>query len=60
MASERWTYRVERFKPGFFGFSSARLEECLNQLGMQGWELIAAVQTHSLRGAMPYLKKPLA
>lgn len=44
MADSRWTYKVIDFKGSFFraSVSPQQIEEELNRLGMQGWELVAA------------------
>jgi hypothetical protein len=42
--SSRWQYKVVELKAGFLGLKAARIEETLAPLGMQGWELTAAVQ----------------
>ena len=57
MANERWTYQVVEVKPGFFGSARDAVQERLNQLGMQGWELVAAVQTYQFRPVQLYLKR---
>lgn len=59
MASDRWTYQVVEVKPTFLGSTRQAAQERLNQLGMQGWELVAAVQTHTFRPVHLYLKKAL-
>ena len=60
MASDRWSYQVVEVKPGFFGNSRDAVQERLNQLGLQGWELVAAIQTQPFRPVQLYLKKPMA
>lgn len=57
MANERWTYQVVEVKPGFLGSNREGLQERLNQLGMQGWELVAAVRAHRFEPTTLYLKK---
>ena len=55
-ASERWSYQVVEVK-GFFGFSQSLVQERLTQLGLQGWELVQAVQSHFIFPVQLYLKK---
>lgn len=57
MTNERWTYQVAEVKPGFFGFNRNAVQERLNQLGAQGWELVTAVQSHPFRSVMLFLKR---
>ncbi|WP_140908375.1 DUF4177 domain-containing protein [Cognatiluteimonas lumbrici] len=58
MASNRWAYQVVELKPKLFGGSLAKLaQERLTQLGLQGWELVSAVQPHQLAPMYLYLKK---
>jgi hypothetical protein len=39
-ANTRWTYKVVDVKPSFLGFKAENIQETLNQLGTQGWELV--------------------
>lgn len=41
LASERFTYQVIDIKPGFFGLKAPSVQDELNRLGQQGWELVA-------------------
>lgn len=60
MANERWTYQVVEIKPGFLGNAAREAaQERLNQLGLQGWELVAAIQPHRFQQVQLYLKKAL-
>jgi hypothetical protein len=59
MANERWTYQVVEVKPGFLGFRRDAVQERLNQLGLLGWELVAALQPHPFRAVQLFLKKPM-
>ena len=59
MANERWTYQVVEIKPGFFGIRRDAIQERLNQLGAQGWQLVAALQPHPFRAVQLFLRKPL-
>ena len=60
MAGERWTYQVVEVKPKFFGNAREAAQERLNQLGLQGWELVAAVQPMHFSPVHLYLRKALA
>lgn len=56
--SERWSYKVLELKLKLFGGStSTRLEDELNRLGKQGWELVSVNQTNSLEPIRCVLKK---
>ena len=57
MASERWSYQVVEIKPKMFGSMKEATQEKLNQLGLQGWELVCAVQAHHFNPLYLYLKK---
>ena len=59
MASDRWSYQVVEVKPGFLGSTRDAAQERLTQLGLQGWELVAAVQTLRFGPVQLYLKKPM-
>lgn len=59
MASNRWAYQVVELKPKLFGSMEKVAQEKLNQLGMQGWELVCAVQSHHFNPLYLYLKREL-
>jgi len=59
MASERWSYQVVQVKPGFLGMPRQAVQDRLNDLGRQGWELVSAVQNHWMQPVQLFLKKPL-
>lgn len=42
--SKRWQYKVVDVKATWSGMKPADIEEKMNPLGQQGWELVAAVQ----------------
>lgn len=59
MASDRWSYQVVEVKASFMGSTREAAQERLNQLGLQGWELVAAVQPHRFLPVQLYLKKEM-
>ena len=59
MADERWSYQVVEVKASFLGLTENNAQERLNQLGLQGWELVAAIQTQRFRPLQLYLKKAI-
>ncbi len=59
MADERWGYQVVEVKPGFLGSTRDAAQERLQQLGLQGWELVSAIQSHRFAPVQLYLKKRL-
>ena len=59
MANDRWTYQVVEVRPRFLGSIREPVQERLNQLGAQGWELVAAVQPQRFYPVQLYLKKVL-
>ena len=40
MANDRWSYQVAEVKPTFLGSTRHAAQERLQQLGLQGWELV--------------------
>jgi hypothetical protein len=60
MASNRWSYQVVELKPKMFGSLEKAAQEKLNQLGLQGWELVCAVQSHHFSPLQLYLKKDMS
>jgi hypothetical protein len=59
MANERWSYQVVQVKPNFLGSTGTAAQERLNQLGLQGWELVSAIQSQRFAPVQLYLKKPM-
>ncbi|KPN20789.1 hypothetical protein AO715_13370 [Xanthomonas sp. Mitacek01] len=56
--SERWQYKVEELKPTFLGgVKPADIEERLQALGQQGWELVNAIYIAPLSPALLFLKR---
>ena len=59
MASDRWSYQVGEVKPSFFGSTRDAAQERLAQLGLQGWELVSAIQPQRFAPVQLYLKKAM-
>ena len=58
--SERWHYKVQEIKPSFLGsIKPAEIEERLQALGMQGWELVNAVHATPMGPTLLFLKRRL-
>jgi len=58
MRDRKWEYKVERIKPAIFGTAdkqNAQIEERLNRLGLEGWELVNVVMYGQMRHL--YLKR---
>lgn len=57
--STRWQYKVEQVKVGTWGnVKPELLEERLQKLGQQGWELVNAVHATQWGPTMLFLKRP--
>ena len=56
MASNRWSYQVVEVKPKLFAKQAQLVQDKLNQLGLQGWELVAVNQSHHFNPVQLYLK----
>lgn len=39
----RWSYKVVELKPSFIGLKAVAVQDALNQLGAQGWELVSVL-----------------
>jgi hypothetical protein len=46
MVNERYAYQVLDMKASFWGLKSEKVQEELNRLGAQGWELVTAAQAN--------------
>lgn len=58
--SERFQHKVVEVPASLFGGKlSRRLQEALDKLGAQGWELVAVTQASSLDAVRLFLKKGL-
>ena len=56
---ERWKYTVVEVKARFTGGIHAdRLQQELDRLGAQGWELVQMLHTHPLRHVQLVMKRP--
>lgn len=56
--SERWHYKVEEIKVSLLGgLKPAAIEERLQALGLQGWELVNAVHTAPVGPTLLFLKR---
>jgi hypothetical protein len=59
MASDRWSYQVVEVKATFMGKTRESVQEKLTQLGLQGWELVSAIQPQRFAPVQLYLRKPM-
>jgi len=58
MANERFSYQVLEFKPGFWGGVKTReVNDELNRLGTQGWELAGVLPPGGVSGVRLILKR---
>ena len=56
--SARWTYKVVELKVKLFaGSLGERVQQELDKLGAQGWELVSVVQASPVDTLRLYLKK---
>lgn len=56
--STRWSYRLVELKVKLFGGNlSERVQQELDKLGPQGWELVSVVQASPVDCVRLYLKK---
>jgi len=60
MANDRWSYQVVEVKPSFLGSTRDAAQERLQQLGLQGWELVSAIQPQRFAPVQLYLKKAMS
>lgn len=52
---ERWSYKVVTLKPSLLGGPPKNVQDTLNSMGAQGWELVNAVQNRFL---ILFFKRP--
>ena len=60
MSTNRWQYKTVHLKTSTFGANEKKAEQMddtLNRLGAQGWNLVNAA--HDGAGFWAYMKKPL-
>ena len=57
MASERFTYQVVDLKATLWGLKAQRIQDELNRLGQQGWELVSTQTVPGHFGVRLFLKK---
>lgn len=56
--SERWQYKVEEIKVSLLGgIKPEDIEERLQSLGLQGWELVNAVHAPPVGPTLLFLKR---
>jgi hypothetical protein len=60
MATERqrWVYKVVTTRIGFLGMKSDAIEDDMNKLGRDGWELVSVVQQIGQSGPTLFFKRP--
>ena len=62
MSNERWTYQILEMMPTFFRgrVPAAQMQDELNRLGAQGWELVSVARTgvRATGVVQLYLKRP--
>jgi hypothetical protein len=57
MTNERFSYQVVDIKAGMWGLKPQKVQDELNRLGLQGWELVSAVPAYGHMGLRLILKK---
>ena len=55
--NERWEYKVIDITPQITGNPGQKVEETLNQMGQEGWELVAALRCSLMEPTRLYLKR---
>ena len=55
--SERWEYKVIDVTPQIAGRPGEKVEETLNQMGREGWELVSALRASLLEPTRLYLNR---
>jgi hypothetical protein len=58
--TRRWTYQVIEIKPGWTGrFKPEVVQNELNRLGLQGWELVSFATPKPMGPAIAVLRKEM-
>lgn len=52
-----WEYKVIDIVPQITGTPGQKVEETLNQMGVEGWELVAALRSSPMEPTRLYLKR---
>lgn len=55
--SERFRYRIIDFVPDLTSAPGQKLEDTLNRLGAEGWELVSALRDNRMEPTRLFLKK---
>ena len=58
--NERWQYKVLDVSANLAGRPGEKVEETLNQLGVEGWELVSALRANLMEPTRLYLKRKAA
>ncbi len=54
---DAWEYKVIDITPQITGNPGQKVEETLNQMGLQGWELVSALRCSLMEPTRLYLKR---
>lgn len=56
----QWEYKVLDMPLDMFGKPGERLQQTLNELGSEGWELVSALRPSATEPTRLFLKRPKA